>query len=149
MSKHALIESAERLLTLMMDEAVAGEAVVVNPETQEKRVIPAVPFTERMRLIGVATSFLEARNKLAPEGGDEPSQFERDTASAVSTKAKRRAGRKKAKGEEISESIEFPEAEGGFVFDPLADTPDGKYLTSTPSGSTTDLEQAGIAGSAD
>jgi hypothetical protein len=157
MSK-GLIESAERLLTSMLDEATAGEAVEINPETGEAKVTrKAVPFNERMRLVGVATSFMEAKAKLLPEGDNEPSQFERDTAHARNPSQRRAGRRKKSQTQEADDSGELPGAAGndpagrGFVFDPLADTPDERYLTTRPAGSgpATDLNHTGVAGSAD
>jgi hypothetical protein len=158
MSK-GLIESAERLLTSMLDEATAGEAVEINPETGEAKVTrKAVPFNERMRLVGVATSFMEAKAKLLPEGENEPSQFERDTAHARNP-SQRRAGRRKKnqdQNQEADDSGELPGAGNdpagrGYVFDPLAATPDERDLTTRTAarGPATDLNHTGVAGSAD
>ena len=159
MSK-GLIESAERLLTSMLDEATAGEAVEINPETGEAKVTrKAVPFNERMRLVGVATSFMEAKVKLLPEGENEPSQFERDTAHARNP-SQRRAGRRKKnekQNQETDDTGEVSLAAGndpagrGYVFDPLAATPDERYLTTRTAagGPAADLNHIGVAGSAD
>lgn len=129
-----VLSGTEELLVSLMAEAKQGEETVTRLDGTEK-ILPAVPFAERLRLVGVATTFLATQAKVLDDEPDAPSEFERKILSHGRTANSGNSRRTKKTKTDDSESDGISVASGAtFVLDALAPDPAGRYRRVDGSG---------------
>ena len=122
-----VLSGTEELLVSLMAEAKQGEETVTQMDGTEK-TLPAVPFAERLRLVGVATTFLATQAKVLEDEPDAPSEFERKILSHGRTANSGNSRRRKKAQEDDGEGDGLPVASGtAFVLDALAPDPADRY----------------------
>ena len=128
-----VISGVEALLVSLMAEASKGDHTVQDNEGKDV-VIPGPSFSERLKIVTVATGFLQAQAKIGPDEPEKPSAFQEDILDELGTKSrsngnrpKKTPGAKKLVGGEISD-IGPADNERAIVIDYLASDPGAKYI---------------------